>query len=125
MKPFTEERMALHRARVAAKRQGQPLPESLPAPEPLESTEPTGGPGTELRKMLASIGIHPKGEKCKCNEHAHEMDRRGADWCEANLEQILDWLEEESKKRGLVGMLFVRSAAKAVVKRAIARSRQN
>jgi hypothetical protein len=81
------------------------------------------GPGTELRKMLASIGIHPRGEKCKCNEHAHEMDRRGADWCEENLESILDWLEAEAKTRGLVGLLFVRGAARVVVKTAIARSR--
>ena len=83
------------------------------------------GPGTELRKMLASIGIHPRGEKCKCNQHAHEMDRQGPDWCEEHLESILDWLEAEAKTRGLVGLLFVRSAARLVVKTAIARSRQN
>jgi hypothetical protein len=123
MKPFPEERMALHRARCEAKRRGLPLPESLPAPKPVESTQPTGGPGTELRKMLGSIGIHPRGEKCKCNEHAHEMDRRGADWCEENLESILDWLEAEAKTRGYLGMLFVRGAARVVVRTAIARSR--
>jgi len=92
-------------------------------PPPAAVSPLSRGPGTELRKMLASIGIHPRGEKCKCNEHAHEMDRLGADWCEDNLESILDWLEAEAKTRGLVGLLFVRGAARAVVKKAIARSR--
>jgi hypothetical protein len=93
------------------------------SPPPAAVSPLSRGPGTELRKMLASIGIHPRGEKCKCNEHAHEMDRRGADWCEENLESILDWLEAEAKTRGYLGMLFVRGAARVVVKTAIARSR--
>jgi hypothetical protein len=93
------------------------------ATQPYAAAPASRGPGTELRKMLASIGIHPRGEKCKCNEHAHEMDRRGADWCEENLESILDWLEAEAKTRGYLGMLFVRGAARVVVKTAIARSR--
>jgi hypothetical protein len=123
MTPFTEDRMTLHRLRVEAKRAGLPLPVSLP----VSDAEPvaTGGPGSELRKMLGSIGIHPRGEKCKCNEHAKEMDERGPDWCAENIESILDWLEGEAKTRGLVGMLFVRSAARLVVNRAIARARGN
>ena len=82
-----------------------------------------GGAGTELRKMLGSIGIHPRGEKCKCNEHAREMDRYGPDWCEANIETILDWLEGEAKSRPLVGFLFSRYLARKVVIEAIARAR--
>ena len=82
-----------------------------------------GGAGTELRKMLGSIGIHPRGEKCKCNEHAREMDRHGPDWCEANIETILDWLEGEARSRPLVGFLFSRYLARKVVIEAIARAR--
>jgi len=119
MTPFTEDRMTLHRLRVAAKRAGLPLPVSDAVPVS------GGGAGSELRKMLGSIGIHPRGEKCKCNEHAAEMDRRGPEWCAENIESILDWLEGEAKTRGLVGMLFVRSAARLVVNRAIARARGN
>jgi hypothetical protein len=93
------------------------------ATQPYAAAPASRGPGTELRKMLASIGIHPRGEKCKCNEHAHEMDRQGPDWCEENLESIIDWLEAEAKTRGLVGMLFNRPTARIAIKRAIARSR--
>jgi hypothetical protein len=94
------------------------------AAPPSAAAAPLGrGPGTELRKMLASIGIHPRGEKCRCNQHAHEMDVRGADWCEENLESIIDWLEAEAKTRGLIGALFTRTAARMAVKKAIARSR--
>jgi hypothetical protein len=123
MKPFSEDRMTLHRLRVEAKRAGLPLPVSLPVSDAVPVA--TGGPGSELRKMLGSIGIHPRGEKCKCNERAQEMDERGPEWCAENIESILDWLEGEAKTRGLVGMLFVRSAARLVVNRAIARARGN
>ena len=82
-----------------------------------------GGAGTELRKMLGRIGIHPRGEKCKCNEHAREMDRHGPDWCEKNIETILGWLEGEARSRPLVGFLFSRYLARKVVIEAIARAR--
>lgn len=81
------------------------------------------GPGTELRKILATIGIHPRGVNCKCNEHAAQMDRQGPDWCEANLTEIVDWLEEEAKKRPFAGKLFSRTIAKRAVQVAIGRAR--
>lgn len=116
---------AKHRAAHAAKLAAALAPASasplLPvssSPAPSES-----GPGTELRKLLKTIGIQPRGPKCKCNEHAAEMDARGPDWCEENLESIIDWLEEEAKKRPLVGLLFSRLAAREVVKLAIRRAR--
>ena len=73
--------------------------------------------------MLGRIGIHPRGEKCKCNEHAREMDRHGPDWCEVNIETILDWLEGEAKSRPLMGFLFSRYLARKVVIESIARAR--
>ena len=81
------------------------------------------GAGTELRKLLHKIGIEPRGEECKCNEHMHEMDDNGIEWCEQNIETILDWLEEEAKKRPIVGKLFVRAIAKLIIERAIANAR--
>jgi hypothetical protein len=82
------------------------------------------GPGTFLRRALGSIGIQPRGEKCKCNERAKLMDERGADWCEANVEEIIDWLEEEAKNRPLVGRLFNRTAAGFLVRRCIRQARE-
>lgn len=80
---------------------------------------PSSGPGTELKKLLKMIGITAT-PNCQCNQRAKVMDERGCDWCRDNIETICDWLKEESEKRG---MLFVRSAARMVVKRAISNAR--
>jgi hypothetical protein len=85
---------------------------------------PEGGPGTELRRLLHTIGIQPKGKDCQCNAHALEMDRKGVEWCRENLESIIDWLEVEAKKRPLLGILFSRLAARQMVTLAISRARK-
>jgi hypothetical protein len=85
---------------------------------------PEGGPGTELRRLLHTLGIQPKGKDCQCNAHALEMDRNGVEWCQANVESIIDWLVVEAKKRPLVGMLFSRLAARQMVALAISRARK-
>ena len=78
-----------------------------------------GGPGTELKRLLKMVGITPTAN-CQCNQRAKVMDERGCDWCEQNIETICEWLKEESNKRG---MLFVRSAVKLLVRRAISNAR--
>ena len=78
------------------------------------------GAGTELKRLLKRFGIVPKGD-CNCSQHADEMDARGVDWCLANLEQIVTWLEEESHVRGLP---FIRLAGRILVRRAIRNARQ-
>jgi hypothetical protein len=50
------------------------------------------------------------------------MDERGCDWCEKNIEQIIDWLEEEAKRRKLP---FARVGGKILVQRAIRNARRN
>ena len=80
-----------------------------------------GGPGTELSKLLSSIGINPTERGCSCKSRAKKMDSQGADWCEENIETIVTWLEEEAKKRRLP---FLRTAGRLLVKRAIRNSRQ-
>jgi len=59
--------------------------------------KPVGyGPGTELKKMLATIGITAE-PGCKCNARAAEMDRMEKafpGWCEANIDLIVGWLRE-------------------------------
>lgn len=81
--------------------------------------DPPSGPGTELKKLLMLIGIKAT-PNCTCNQRAKAMDERGCDWCEENIETICDWLKEEADKRGL---LFLRSAAKLMVRRAIHNAR--
>lgn len=85
----------------------------------LRPSLPTQGVGTELKKLLAKIGIRST-PNCQCNSRAAEMDRRGPDWCEENMEVILGWLKQESDRRKLP---FVAAAAKLLVRRAIKKAR--
>lgn len=78
------------------------------------------GPGTELKKLLKRIGIDAK-PGCLCNARAAVMDRNGCDWCEANQETIVDWLQEEATKRKLP---FIRLAGYAIIKLAIRKARK-
>jgi hypothetical protein len=89
------------------------LPE-LPAP-------PTHGPGTELKKLLARVGIVATPD-CSCNARAAEMDRQGCDWCEAHVDTIVGWLREQATARGLP---FLDVAGRLLVRRAIANARRN
>ena len=83
---------------------------------PLTHSRPLGyGPGTELKKMLAKIGIKAS-PTCSCNSRAQVMDSQGVQWCKDNVDTIVGWLREEATKRGLP---FVDLAGKIIVKRAI------
>jgi hypothetical protein len=73
------------------------------------------GPGTELKKLLAGFGIFAE-SGCGCDDHAREMNRRGVEWCKANVDTIVGWMREEAGKRGLP---FVEIAAKWLVRQAI------
>lgn len=78
------------------------------------------GPGSILSGMLSSLGIK-SAPTCSCKRRALEMNDKGPDWCENNLDQIVGWLEEEAKKRKLP---FVKTVAKLMVQRAISKSRR-
>jgi hypothetical protein len=80
----------------------------------------TYGPGTELKKLLATIGITAS-PACSCNARAAEMDRKGCDWCEENIDTIVGWLREEATKRRLP---FLDAAGRLLVKRAIRNARK-
>lgn len=58
-----------------------------------------GGPGTELEKILKSIGIDPK-PKCGCNEKAAQMDVWGITGCEEHFDEIVTWLRKGERKWG-------------------------
>lgn len=79
-----------------------------------------GGPGTELKKLLASLGIKPE-KNCACNARARVMDRQGCDWCEQHIDVIVGWLREEAEKRRLP---FLDAAGRILVRRAIRNARR-
>lgn len=92
------------------------------AESPLAAKEIVGaGPGTELKKMLAKLGIAVTAD-CPCNERAALMDSNGCAWCEQNLETIVVWMREESARRR---MTFMEFGARFLAKRAIARARRS
>lgn len=78
------------------------------------------GPGTILSGMISALGIKST-PNCSCRRHALEMNERGPDWCEANLDTIIGWLRKESENRKLP---FIETIARIMVKRAIAKSRR-
>lgn len=78
------------------------------------------GPGTELKKLLRSVGITST-PGCSCNARARTMDANGCDWCQANIDTIVGWLREEAGKRRLP---FVDVAGRLLVKRAIRNARK-
>jgi hypothetical protein len=53
---------------------------------------------------------------CSCNRYAAMMNINGCEWCNNNIETILDWLKSEADRRKLP---FIRAGARLVVKRAI------
>ena len=76
--------------------------------------------GTALKALLATIGITAD-NNCSCNARAREMDARGCDWCEENIDTIVGWLRDEATKRGLP---FLDAAGRMLVRRAIRNARR-
>ncbi len=77
-------------------------------------------PGTVLAKMIKSIGIQMT-DSCSCRKHAIEMNEKGNEWCEQNIDTIIGWLREEATKRKLP---FVDAIGKLMVNRAIKKSKK-
>lgn len=87
---------------------------------PRTMEEDPNGPGTVLSKMIKSMGI-VMSDSCSCRRHAIEMNTRGNDWCEQNVDTIVGWLREEASRRGLP---FVDMIGKLMVGRAVKKSRK-
>lgn len=66
--------------------------------DPLWPWEKGCGPGTELKKMFADLGIIAS-PTCSCNARARAMDQYGITWCEENIDKIVGWLKEEHAKQ--------------------------
>jgi hypothetical protein len=90
--------------------------------EVVEGLSLAGGPGTELKKLFALVGITPK-KGCKCAKRARYMDRMGCDWCLENTDTIVRWLREEHERRKLL-VPFSDLIARQVVKLAVKKARK-
>jgi hypothetical protein len=80
-----------------------------------------GGPGTELKILLKTIGITAT-SNCSCNARAKTMDEKGSQWVLDNEDTVVGWLKEEANKRklpfiDLVGKQIVRLAVKRALKK--------
>lgn len=97
-----------------------------PAPAKHLRGEAAGGPGSELKRMLAAYPGISSGHCCKCNARASLMDENGCDWCLANTDEIVGWLREEHARRklpipfsGLLAGKLVRLAVRNARKKGI------
>lgn len=100
-------------------------------------SQPRGGPGTELTRILRRLGINYT-PGCSCPQHAVQMDAWGPDGCEENIDTIVGWMREEAQKRTRqqiiataggtatveMPVLFSAFVAKRFVKLAIRRARR-
>lgn len=79
----------------------------------------TSGPGTELKALLAKIGIHAS-PTCGCNKMARKMDEWGQESLN-HIEEIVDVMEATARKRKLP---FLRTAGRILVRQACRISRK-
>ena len=96
-----------------------------PWPEREETLTPTG-PGYELHMLLDSLGFEPDGS-CNCIKLANQMNEKGPDWCEENVNCLAEKIQEEANKRGFTGILAKLGAKPAIylaIKRARDKERQ-
>lgn len=85
------------------------------AAPPIQATNQnsTSGPGTELKALLAKVGIHAS-PTCGCNKMARKMDEWGQESLN-HIEEIVDVMEQTAKARRLP---FLRTAGRILVRQA-------
>ena len=66
-----------------------------------------GGPGTELKKLIAAKGYQIKSQGCGCSDRAKQMDRWGVARCREKIDKIVKWLEESAAEAGWLERLAV------------------
>jgi hypothetical protein len=87
------------------------VPSALKPRPPRPAPPPPSGPGTELKALLATIGIVAS-PTCSCNKMAKKMDEWGQESLN-HIEEIVDVMEETAKKRKLP---FLRTAGRTLVR---------
>lgn len=83
----------------------------------------SGGPGTELHKLLSRLRIDTT-EGCGCLSRIRQMDAWGVDGCRERLDEIAGWLVEEAGRRNWPASKWwaTKQAAKVLVRWAIRRA---
>ena len=81
--------------------------------KPIKIWSPGFGPGTELKKILESVGVKPS-PTCDCNAKALQMDMWGSAECTANFDQIVGWMKAGEERWGWTGKW--KAAAKLAIK---------
>lgn len=67
-----------------------------------------GGPGTELTKRLYWLAwLTGKTKCCRCKRLARIMDRMGCDWCEENINTLVQWLRKSHSKLPRIIRAFI------------------
>lgn len=72
---------------------------------------PQHGPGTELKALLASLGLTASG--CGCDRYAAQMDVWGVDGCQQRRADIVEHLREQRDKAGWGAVLTAAGRAAA------------
>lgn len=67
----------------------------------IQRPPPPKGPGTELKKILASLGIHDS-VGCGCENMLRKMNAWGPAGCRTHRQEIIDHLREKARERGWV-----------------------
>lgn len=74
-------------------------PQEAQAPNAKQAPVPIGGPGSELKALISSLGIQPKPE-CGCNKLAAEMDAWGVAGCRARFHEIVGRIQDNAAAWG-------------------------
>lgn len=67
--------------------------------QPVMVKAPDFGPGTELKKILESVGVNPSPE-CTCNQMASQMNLWGVDGCREHRQDIIKAIKDNQAKWG-------------------------
>jgi hypothetical protein len=69
------------------------------SPGKIPPPQPAGGPGTEMKAILASVGIVPDAN-CECNGRAAQMDAWGVAGCRRNFHAVVGFLKDGAERWG-------------------------
>ena len=82
------------------------------------------GVGTELRKLLPGWIISGK-KSCGCESAAAKLDRYGVAWCEQNIDQIVQYLADQSEHLIPAFRVVPASGRQAIAKRIVQKAIKN
>jgi hypothetical protein len=80
-------------------------------PSPVRLWPANAGPGTEMKKILGSLGVNPS-PTCDCNAFAVRMDEWGVEGCREHFDEIVEQLQKHHGRWGWAA--HIKAAALAV-----------